>query len=544
MDREIDRVLFDIMNRLEKLNDIGISLSSERDTDRLLENILMGAKELTNADAGTVYTRTEDDSLKFQIIRNDSLDIAMGGTTGKEISFPDLPLYKDGKGNLEMVAAHVALKDKTINIPDAYEAKGFDFTGTKAFDQKTGYRSQSFLAIPMKNHESEIIGVLQLINATDPDSGKIVPFSAEDQQLAQSLASQAAIAMTNHKLIEDLKILFESFIRAIANAIDDKSEYTGGHCERVPILAEMLAKAASKSDMGDLADFNPTEEELYELRIAAWMHDCGKVVTPDYVVDKSTKLETIYDRINTVNTRFEVLKRDVEINHLKKRLQALENQQEVDLANLEGEKEEALKKLDDDKAFIAKCNVGGEFMSPELQTRVKEIAKYEWNNTEGEVEPFLSEDEVANLNIAKGTLSKEERDIINHHVVASKNMLNALPFPKKLAKVPEIAGSHHEAMNGTGYPAGLKREELSIQARIMVIADVFEALTARDRPYKPAKSLAETLKILGFMKKDQIIDHELFKVLIDEKVYLEYGNKFLSEKQMDEVKIENIPGYE
>ncbi len=533
-----------ILARIEKLNQIGIALSAEKDTSRLLENILLGAKELTNADAGTIYTRTEENTLRFEIIRTDSLKIAMGGTTGIKINFPELPLYKDGKPNIQMIAAYVALEEKSINIPDAYEAQGFDFTGTKAFDKNTGYRSKSFLTIPLKNHENEVIGVLQLINAKDPVTGQIKEFNQEDQQLSESLASQAAIAMTNQKLIADLKALFESFIQAIAGAVDDKSAYTGGHCERVPVLANMLAEAAKRSTIGDLKDFNPTEENLYEIRIAAWLHDCGKVVTPEYVVDKSTKLETIYDRIHTVATRFEVLKRNFEIEFLKKKIALFEAGQLDEIPGLEAELEEKVRQIDEDRIFIETSNVGGEFMSPERQTRVKSIAGYQWKSPGGNYEPLLSENEIYNLNIAKGTLTAEERNIINHHVVATKKMLSTIHFPKNLKNVAEMAGAHHETMNGTGYPDKLTRDQMSIPARIMAIADVFEALTAADRPYKEPKSLSDSLKILGFMKKDQHIDPDLFQVFIKEKVYLEYAQKHLKPGQIDEVIEAKIPGYD
>ena len=533
-----------ILARIEKLNQIGIALSAEKDTSRLLENILLGAKELTNADAGTIYTRTEENTLRFEIIRTDSLKIAMGGTTGIKINFPELPLYKDGKPNIQMIAAYVALEEKSINIPDAYEAQGFDFTGTKAFDKNTGYRSKSFLTIPLKNHENEVIGVLQLINAKDPVTGQIKEFNQEDQQLSESLASQAAIAMTNQKLIADLKALFESFIQAIAGAVDDKSAYTGGHCERVPVLANMLAEAAKRSTIGDLKDFNPTEENLYEIRIAAWLHDCGKVVTPEYVVDKSTKLETIYDRIHTVATRFEVLKRDCEIEFLNKKIALLEAGNSDEIPGLEAELEEKVRQIDEDRIFIETSNVGGEFMSPERQTRVKSIAGYQWKSPGGNYEPLLSENEIYNLNIAKGTLTAEERNIINHHVVATKKMLSTIHFPKNLKNVAEMAGAHHETMNGTGYPDKLTRDQMSIPARIMAIADVFEALTAADRPYKEPKSLSDSLKILGFMKKDQHIDPDLFQVFIKEKVYLEYAQKHLKPGQIDEVIEAKIPGYD
>ncbi|MBF8272285.1 MAG: metal dependent phosphohydrolase [Magnetococcales bacterium] len=533
-----------LLARVDKLNQLGIALSSERDTKKLLENILLGAKDLTNADAGTLYTKTEESTLRFEIIRTDSLNIAMGGTTGIDIPFPALPLYKDGQPNLQMIAAAAALRDCTINIPDAYEAEGFDFAGTKKFDQMTGYRSKSFLTVPLKNHENEIIGVLQLINAKEAQTGVIRAFTQADQQLAESLASQAAIAMTTQRLIEDLKKLFEAFIQAIANAIDDKSPYTGGHCERVPVLTEMLARAAGRSQVGVLKDYCPTEEDLYELRIAAWMHDCGKVVTPEYVIDKSTKLQTIHDRIHTVDARFEVLKRDAEIEFLQQKMAAMAQEDHAKIPGLEETFKQHLSRIASDQQFVRETNIGGEFMSADRQERIREIGKRQWTNSDDGKVNFLTEDEMNNLNIPKGTLTPEERAIINHHVVATKNMLKNLPFPKHLSHVTEMAGAHHETMNGKGYPDGLTRDQMSVGARIMAIADVFEALTATDRPYKPAKTLSETLKILGFMKKDQHVDPDLFKVFIDEKVYMEYAQAYLEPKQIDEVSPNKIPGYD
>ncbi|MBF0175458.1 MAG: GAF domain-containing protein [Magnetococcales bacterium] len=532
-----------MLRRINKLNELGIALTSERDTNRLLENILLGAKELTNADAGTVYLATSHQTLKFEIIRTDSLKIAMGGSTGVPIKFPELPLFKNGKPNLAMVAAYCAIRDKTVNIPDAYEAEGFDFTGTKAFDKNTGYRSMSFLTVPLKNHENEIIGVLQLINAKCAETGKIIPFTREDQRLAESLASQAAIALTNQRLISDLKKLFESFIQSIATAIDEKSPYTGGHCHRVPVLAEMLAEAAIGSEVGELKDFKLTEDDMYELRIAAWLHDCGKVVTPTEVVDKATKLEAIFDRVHLVDVRFEVLKRDAEIEMLKKKLAALEKGDQIDTQALDQEFSEKINQIQSDRDFIREANIGGEFMSKERKDRVAAISRYKWCDPEGKIVDFLTENESYNLDIDRGTINKEEREIINNHVVATIKMLEAIPFPKHLARVPEMAGGHHETMIGTGYPKGLKREQMSIQARIMAIADVFEALTARDRPYKSGKTLAQSLKILGFMKKDQHIDPDLFQVFIDKKVFMRYAEQFLSPEQIDDVDVSQIPGY-
>jgi HD-GYP domain-containing protein (c-di-GMP phosphodiesterase class II) len=532
------------LENIARLNRIGVALSSERDTKRLLEMILLGAKEIANADGGTLYTVTDDNKLKFEIMRTDSLHIAMGGTTGKDIPFPPLPLYReDGTPNTNMVAAYSVINDKTVNIADAYEEEGFDFSGTRKFDANTGYRSKSFLTIPMKNHENEIIGVLQLLNAQKQGSTEVIPFSSENQQLVESLASQAAVALTNHNLIEGLKALFESFITLIADAIDEKSPYTGGHCRRVPEMAMMLAKSAVETKTGPLADFTMTEKELYELRIAAWLHDCGKVTTPEYVVDKATKLATIFDRIELVDSRFEVLKAQAEIEMLRKQIEALQKGRPDRLPSMEVQLRAYKEQLDDDREFIRKANIGGEFMTQEHQDRVRSIGAYTYINDKGERVPFLSENEIYNLNIARGTLTNEEREIINNHIVVTINMLESLPYPKALKRVPEYAGGHHERMDGKGYPRGLTRDQMSIPARIMGIADIFEALTARDRPYKKAKTLSESLFILGKMKLDNHVDPDLFDLFIREKIYLQYAKQFLEPDQIDEVDVTKIPGY-
>jgi HD-GYP domain-containing protein (c-di-GMP phosphodiesterase class II) len=536
----------ELLQRLDRLNAIGVALSAERDNARLMEMILLGAKEITNADGGTLYTVTEEQRLKFEIMRNLTLGVEMGGTTGKEIPFPPLPLYlEDNSPNVNMVAAYTVLNDCTVNIKDAYEEIGFDFSGTRKFDEQTGYRSKSFLTIPMKNHENEIIGVLQLINAIDPISREIIPFSQENQQLVESLASQAAVALTNHNLIEGLKNLFEAFIELIADAIDEKSPYTGGHCQRVPELTMMLADAANKTKVGPLKDFSMSEKDIYELRIAAWLHDCGKVTTPESVMDKPTKLSTIFDRIHLVEQRFELLKKQAEADMLRKQIEALRSEQSDDvIATMEVQHQAQLQQWDDDLEFLKSANLGGEFMTPEHQQRIKDIASYRIVNKDGELVPFLSEEEVYNLNISRGTLTAEERTIINNHIVVTINMLESLPYPKDLKRVPEYAGGHHERMDGKGYPRGLTREQMSVPARVMGIADIFEALTSRDRPYKKAKTLTESLYILGKMKLDHHIDPDLFDIFIREKIYLRYAEKFLEPEQIDDVDESRIPGYE
>lgn len=528
-----------MLQRIEKLTEIGIALSSERDAPRLLEMILLGAKALTNADGGTLYSVQEDQTVKMEILRTDSLNFAMGGTTGKDIPFEPIPLY-DHKGfpNNHMVVTYAVLHDCTVNIPDAYDAEGFDFSGTKSFDANTGYRSTSFLTVPMKDHQGTIIGVLQLLNAQDEKSGEIIPFSETAQRLAESLASQAAIALTNHRLIDDLKTLLESLIQLIATAIDEKSPYTGGHCKRVPELTMMLADAASNSTEGPFKEFSMSEEDRYELSMAAWLHDCGKITTPEAVVDKGTKLETIYDRIETVDTRYTILKRDAEIAMLKRQLES-NSDEEKEAARREYEN--TLQQLDDELDFLHICNTGGEFMSEADQLRVAQIGQRQWKHNGTDV-PLLNGNEIYNLTIAKGTLTPEEREVINNHIVATIKMLEALPFPKHLQNVPEYAGGHHEKMDGTGYPRGLTGDQMSVQARIMAIADIFEALTAKDRPYKEGKKLSESLRILGFMKQDNHVDPDLFELFIKEEIYKKYAETYLSPEQIDEVDISKIPG--
>ena len=535
----------DLFRRLEQLNAIGAALSKERDINRLLESILIAAKTITHADGGTLYRMTEDGrALRFEILRTDSLHIAMGGTTGNPINFPNLPLSNDkGESNDSMVAAYAAIHDKTVNIADAYTEAGFDFSGTRSFDERTGYRSQSFLTVPMKNHEGEIIGVLQLINAQDPHTRQVNPFSSADQSLAESLASQAAIALTNRLLITQLEELFESFINLINLAIDEKSPYTGGHCQRVPALTMMLAEATDTMQEGPLAPFRMDERDRYELKIAGLLHDCGKVTTPVHVVDKATKLQTLFDRINLIDTRFEVLKRDAEIHALHRQLELRASVDATAEERIWQEYHDEVLVLDEERNFLRRTNVGGEAMKEADQQRVRDIGgRRKWRNVDAVETDFLTADEIDNLTIRAGTLTLKERDIINHHIVATIKMLEQLPWPRHLTKVPEYAGGHHERMDGKGYPKGLTRDQMSWQARMMGIADIFEALTARDRPYKPGMKLSQAMGIMANFKKNGHIDPDLFDVFVKQGVYRRYAEQFLDPAQIDDVDETSLTG--
>ena len=512
---------------LKRIVAMGITLSTEPNIDRLLELILELSQSLLKADGGTLYRLTLEGNLRFTIVRNHSLKIKMGGTEGDPIDLnqmKDLPLLIDGKPNEKNIAAQTAIAKKIFNVEDAYDAKGFDFSGAKAFDERVNYRTQSVLAIPLIDHEDKVLGVLQFINALNEKNERI-PFTDFHQSLAESLASQAAISLQNRLLINQLNKLFEALINLINTAIDEKSPYTGGHCMRVPELTLMLAEASHQETEGPLKGFHLTDKDRYELKIASMLHDCGKITTPVHVVDKGRKLETIFDRMALIKTRFEIARRDLIIERLTKT--------NGDTLVLEKAFKAREEKLIDDLKFLETANVGGERMKDEDIKRIESIASQTWVDAEGHANPLLTEEEVYNLSIVAGTLTKEERNIINYHIEATIKLLNQIPWPEHLKHVVEYAGGHHERMDGKGYPKGLKRDEMSIQARCMGIADIFEALTASDRPYKKGMSLSQSLSIMDRMKDEGHIDPDLFDVFMKHRVYLDYAKKFLQLEQID-----------
>ncbi len=527
---EVKGLLEKQLDQIRRLNQIGTALSAEKNLDRLLEMIVDEARKFTNADGGTLYIMSDDDEeLHFAIVQNTSLNIRMGGTGGK-ITWPSVKLKNlDGSPNHANVSAYAAITGQVVNISDVYHAEGFNFEGTRKFDAETGYRSKSMLVVPMRNHENDIIGVLQLLNAQIARTTEVISFSTENQKMTESLASQAAVAISNNRLIHDLEHLLESFIRTIATAIDEKSPYTGGHVRRVSELTMTIAEKINKSVDGPYAGVSFDEDEVKELRISAWLHDVGKITTPEYIVDKGKKLETIYNRMEALKERFEILRRDHAIEELENGNRQ-RNRKSVEKTIDSAAKEEM--DLDADYEFLTDINTGTKFMDEKMLDRLKNIAGRKWN-LGGDLRNLLSDDEVCNLSIPLGTLTDKEKEIVKNHVTVTHKMLSQLPFPKKLKNVSYYASSHHERIDGAGYPFGLKGDEIPLQARIIALADIFDALTAKDRPYKKEKTLSEAVKIMGYMVKDNHIDRDLFELFIKERIHLDYAKKELTPNQMD-----------
>lgn len=557
-------------NYLAQLVDLGIALSAEQGREELNQKILMAARKFTNADGGSLYLVNNDESeLHFRILMNDTLKTFF--VTGREAQkpFPPLPLYDtEGRPNHSNIATYVALSGKSINIEDAYSADGFDFSGTRAFDAKTGYRSKSFLTVPLKNTRGTVIGVLQLINAQD-DEGNVIAFDKEIEPIINALASQAAVAIENSRLLVAQRNLMESFVRVLGHAIDAKSPHTADHCSRVPVIARMLAQAAVDDKLGPFSNFYLTDMEWYELDLAAWLHDCGKIVTPDHVMEKATKLETIHNRIHEIRTRFEVLRRDAEIEMLKRKLAG------EDHVVCEIDFQAKVAELEAQFAMVADANIGDAEIDTDAIFALHDIAELKWTRhfdrtlglswSENErlsdadlaslrepgVETVLMDrddhvylgfnrGELYNLSVPHGTLTSEERQVINDHVVITQDMLAQLPYPRELQRIPAIAGNHHEKMDGSGYPHGLTGDDMGILEKVMVIADIFEALTAVDRPYKRPKKLSECIAILGDMRDKGQIDNDLFELFLVTGTYLDYGKEYLRPDQCDEVDIEQF----
>lgn len=505
-------------HKFEEIMKINLAFSSQHDKNILLEDILTLTRNLTNADAGTLYIKSKDEKyLSFKVVHNNTLNIKMGGTKNN-LNWPDLPIFEEnGKTNNEMVAVVCANEKRIINIPDVYKTTKYQFDGTKDFDKSTSYHSKSMLVIPLINHDNEVIGVLQLINKIK--NGEIINFNKLDEKVIISLASQAAMALTNMQLITSLEDFIDAFVTTIAKAIDTKSPYTSDHIGKVEEIALLVAKAIS-DDNTIYKKIKYSENDYKQLSLAAWMHDIGKISMPEHIIDKATKLEKIFDRIHLIEQRFEVIKLNKEIEYLKNQTPRTEY-------------ENFTNEINNDIEFIKRINFGGEFMSDEDIQKLENISKKVYIKNDGEIISFISEDEFYNLSIKKGTLTKEEIEIIRNHAQLSLDMISGLPFPKKYKDVLNIACNHHEKLNGLGYPRGLKAEEISLEDRIMILADIFEALTASARPYKDAMKLSKVKDILSSMANKGELDKELIDFFFNHKILHEYSKNELKSYQLD-----------
>ncbi len=504
---------------------ISTALSQEKDLSKILEMILKEAIAYTNSEGGTIYLK-EGDKLHFKSLINKQLNIAVTNP-----NFPTIALTLDGKANSENVSAICALNKKVINIPDVYtyNLDGICFEGVKKFDKANNYHTQSMLMIPMIDQEGEVVGVAQLINKKRAD--KLVGYTQNDITMTTTYTNWAASAITKNRLIDDLESLLLSFLESISVALSAKSPYGYGHIERVAELMKIVSEEINKDDIY-FHDIHYSDEELKELELAAWMHDVGKISTPEYILDKATKLETIYDRIAEIKTRFDYVKSALKVQMLEEKLDLLSRRKKREVKEVEEAYNKQIEALENDFLFIQKSNAAEGYMREEDIQKIKDIAAKSFQ-LDGESMVLLSEDEVHNLCIIKGTLTDEERAKINEHAQVSNKMLDMLTFPKKYSRVKEIASAHHEKMNGKGYPLGLKAEEISFEGRLMAIVDIFEALTAHDRPYKHPKSIEETFHILQEMARNNELDKKIIDFLQNRKAYIRYAENFLLKEQYE-----------
>jgi len=576
---------------LQQFFEISRALSAEKDQRRLLEMILREACKVAHADGGAILMETENEAeIEVAILEIDRAGVHFGGTSGVEPPFAPAPVHTDpdvaGRPGLD---GETARELQTIRINSIAEDFRFDLRRIHERFNHGEYECHSVMSVPLADQKGQLVGLMQLVNARDT-TGAVGGFDPEIVPFVEALSSDAAVALDLRRLLKAQKDLLEAFIHVVAGAIDAKSPYTHGHCQRVPVIAKQLAEKAHGSSEPPFDDFILSEDEWYELHIASWLHDCGKVTTPEYVVDKSTKLETLADRIHEIRTRFEVLWRDAEIDYLRARAQQAPDDPEA-LKRLE-ERWEGIRA---DWAFIAECNQGEVFMIEERIERVHRIAAQTWERhlddrlglSHEELErktrqpaanlpttetlladkpehlierpgdgPIFGDNphgfdmdvpehlynlgEVYNLCVPRGTLTAEERFKINDHIIQTINMLGRLPFPRELKRVTDWAGNHHEKLDGTGYPRRLGEDDLSIPERVMAIADIFEALTATDRPYMRPKTMSIALKIMSSMRDSGHLCPDLFELFLESGIWREYGEEYLKPEQMDEVDLAQL----
>ena len=541
-------------------------VQKDDDINEIISDAVEVASNIADADGCFFFHVTQTNFLNLIYSRIQSLKTSVSGMSNLRLfQYVYLPEIKDKRKKRPAEAC--AINKEIINSSNIFNEPNIEASFLREFDEMYDYNTVSALVFPIFDSKKKVVGVAQFINAQD-NKGKIINFSAEKQDKIIAVCQMIAIALERKKLTESYSQLLESFVDVLAKAIDAKSPYTGAHCQKVPIITRMLASAAVAETEGSLKNFEMSDDDWYALHIASWLHDCGKIITPEYVVDKSTKLETIHNRIHEIRTRFEVLRRDAHIEYLQKRLQNIDTKE-----RLQAEFVEKVKKLNDDFEFIGRCNVGETALTQKDIDRLDEIARMSfiryfnrmiglsWGErklinqpsvySKPEVEFVLqdrpeqldglyNQGELTNIKIVRGTINDNEREKINEHIITTINMLKDLPFPQELSNVVEYAGAHHERVDGRGYPNGLTGEQMSIPAKIMAIADVYEALTAKDRPYKEPKKLSEVLKIMQSMKNSGHLDPDLYNLFITSGVYIDYAKEYLDKDQIDEINPEEF----
>ncbi len=541
-------------------------LSSEDNVNDFIAKVMETAAGIANADACFFFHVTPAHFMNLVYSRIESLNSTTSGTSNM-LWFPSVFLPDIKQVAKKRPSEACAINGEIINSTNIFNEPNIEASLLKEFNKKADYNSVSALVFPLFDSKHHIIGVAQFINALDAN-GKIIKFSSEKQEKMIAVCQLIAIMLERRQLSETYTQLLESFVDVLAKAIDAKSPYTGLHCQKVPIITRMLASAAVSETEGPLKNFEMTEDDWYTLHIASWLHDCGKIITPEYIIDKAVKLETIHNRIHEIRTRFEVLRRDAHIEYLQKRLQNVDTQE-----NLQAEFVAKIKQLNDDFEFIGKCNIGDTALTKQDIERLDKISELcftryfnrmtglSWGerkliNTPStynkpEVEYILqdrpeqiagpyNQGELTNLKVTQGTINAAEREKINEHIVTTINILKNLPFPPELSNIVEYAGAHHERVDGKGYPNGLTGEQMSIPAKIMAIADVYEALTAKDRPYKEPKKLSEVLKIMREMKNSGHLDPDLYELFIKSGVYMDYAKEYIDKNQIDEINPEEF----
>jgi len=498
--------------RLEALNKIGIALSSETHLGRLLELIVKEARNFTNADAGSLYLVDHDKNcLNFEVAQNDTLKKS---ADLKSETFKPYSLTLDKNS----IAGYVAITGKTLNIADVYHLSpeaGFEFN--RDFDRRNKYRTKSMLLVAMKDTEGKIIGVLQLINSANIQ-GKVVSFAGKIETLVSSLASQAAVAIKNAQLLKEIKDVFEALIRYSVSAIDARSPFTAGHSKRVAAYSMALAQAINNTHEGPYADISFSPDQLEELNYAAWLHDIGKIGVKEWVLDKRTHLSDA--EMDALINRFENIKASVITETQEKKIGLMNNNNEnaKDIQHLDSELGARIHQIDEKLAFIKNIN-GFNVLNDSDINQLEEISKKKYVDLEGEKRNYLTEFEFENLSVKKGNLTKNEIEEIQSHVTHTENIVNNIPFTGHLKRVPIFAAGHHEMLDGSGYTKHIKAKDIPIQTRIITISDIYEALIAKDRPYKKSLDPIKSLAILKEEAQNGKLDKELVRIFIEKKVY-------------------------